>query len=357
MAILSISTDVTGQAGLIPQEIYIKTDDTLDEVTAAGYLNQARQQGFTFSNTQIAHVYGSDFNNGSPGCLDFQVSVPSNPLTGNFSLVNMSSSGEVELPVSINHIAVFKNTDGVIGDGAETAINPGNIQAGLPGTAGSLICFPARAARGSLKISAFSNPNNTITTIRNLPMEQAATISIPDPGASTANFLLNTGPENILNEQQVVSLMDILLASGGTWTMTRVAQGNYALVHTAAADTSTIGWDITPIIRTASSKGFRLDSFDLVYSIATDTLNAHTVTLDRASYANNVAVSITSVGLTGSLSTATQANPYLTNIAVSSPAFLNTDDSKYILELTVNANATTAYSLYGLILRFSQTIA
>jgi hypothetical protein len=79
--------------------------------------------------------------------------------------------------------------------------------------------------------------------------------------------------------------------------------------------------------------------------------------LDRISYANNVAVSVNSVALTGSLSTATQANPYVTNIAVTTPAFLVTADSKYVLELTVNAALTSDYDFYGLNLRFSQTIA
>lgn len=357
MPILSIWTDVTGQAGLVPQEIYIKTNDALAVVTTPGYLNQSRQQGFNFSDMQIAHVYGSDFNNGNAGCLDFQVSVPANPLTGNFSLVNMSSSGEVDLPVTANHIAVFTNTDGSIGDDASTAINGGNLQAGLSGTAGYLASFPSTASKGSLRVTAVANTGDTVTTISNSAMGQASVISIPDPGASTANFLLDSGAANILSEQQVVSLMDILLINAGIWTMTRIAQGNYALVKTAASDTSTVSFDITPQIRTASSKGFRLDSFDLVYSIATDTLNAHTVTLDRITYANNASVSVNAVGLTGSLSTATQANPYLTNIAVSSPGFLNNSDSKYVLELTVNAKATTAYSLYGLILRFSETIA
>lgn len=91
MSILSITTEVTGQASLVPQEIYIKTNDTLATVTTAGYLNQARSQGFDFANTQLAHVYGIDFNDGGPGCLDFQVQTPTNPVSGNFSLVLISN--------------------------------------------------------------------------------------------------------------------------------------------------------------------------------------------------------------------------------------------------------------------------
>lgn len=91
MSILNIITDVTGQVGTVPQEIYINTDDTLATVTTAGYLNQMRSQGYSFSNNQLAHVYGIDFNHGNPGCLDFQVSVPSSSLSGNYSLVLIST--------------------------------------------------------------------------------------------------------------------------------------------------------------------------------------------------------------------------------------------------------------------------
>jgi hypothetical protein len=127
--------------------------------------------------------------------------------------------------------------------------------------------------------------------------------------------------------------------------------------HTAGDETSIIGIDITPQIRVAASKGWRLDSFDYIYSIGTLAMDAHSVTLDRIAYANNVAVSVTSIPLTGSLSTATQANPYVTNIAVTTPAFDVTADSKYILEITANNAATTDYDFYGVMLKFSETIA
>lgn len=196
MAILKITQDVTGQVGIVPQEIYIETNDTLAAVTAVGYLNQARTQGYQFSNRQLAHVYGVDFNNGGPGCLDFQVQTPANPSTGNYSLVNMSSSGEVVLPVSANHLATYVGTTGAIGDDAATAINGGNIQTGLSGTAGHLASFPATAAKGSLRLTGVANTGDTVTTISNAAMGQASVVSIPDPGASTATFLLNTSAGN-----------------------------------------------------------------------------------------------------------------------------------------------------------------
>jgi hypothetical protein len=188
-------------------------------------------------------------------------------------------------------------------------------------------------------------------------MGQSSVISIPDPGAATANFLLDTGASNIIAQQQFVGLSNVLAFSAGTWTTTRIALGNYGSVKGQADETAIIGVDITPIIRVAASKGFRLDSFDVIYGIATLALDAHSVTLSRVAYADNVAVSVTSVPITATLATATQANPYVTNATVDTPAFDITADSKYVVEVTVNAGATSDYTYYGLMLKFSQTIA
>lgn len=218
MAILKITQDVTGQIGIVPQEIYIETNDTLATVTVPGYLNQARSQGYQFSNKQIAHVYGIDFNNGLPACLDFQIQTPANPSTGNYTLVSTSSAGDVILPVNANHIATFVGTTGTIGDDAATAINGGNIQAGLSGTAGHIISFPATAAKGSLNLTAVANTGNTVTTISNAAMGQATTVSIVDPGASTANFIISAiaaGTQHITSGSLQVDSGSVTAGSSG----------------------------------------------------------------------------------------------------------------------------------------------
>jgi len=188
MAILSITTDVTGQIGIIPQEIYIKTNDTLAVVTAAGYLNQSRTQGFQFSNLQLAHVYGTDFNDGEPGCLDFQVSTPSNPQTGDYSLV--LTGANVSGPSTVNHIAVFKNAAGTLTEDTAVAINAGNIQAGVSGKAGHFIAYPSLPASGTLQLLAANNAGNTATVLTNAEMGQASTLTFQDPGVANANVAM-----------------------------------------------------------------------------------------------------------------------------------------------------------------------
>lgn len=190
--------------------------------------------------------------------------------------------------------------------------------------------------------------------VGNLVMAENVDGTIEDAGIAAEDVL--TVDSDATDYQQIIGLNEILIASVGTWTRTRIAQGDYVLRHTQANDTSVIGIDITPAIREASGRGFKLASVDVIYSIATLALDAHTLTLDKVAYANNVAVAVTSVTLTGTLATATQANPYLSNIAVSTPAFDNTSNSKYVLELTVNAGATSDYDFYGLNLHFTKSV-
>lgn len=95
--------------------------------------------------------------------------------------------------VIANHIAVFTDTAGTLSDDAATAINAGNIQAGLSGTAGNLVSFPAAAANGSLILSALNAGGAFTTTIRNSAMGQSTVYSLPDIGAATGGIPVSTG--------------------------------------------------------------------------------------------------------------------------------------------------------------------
>jgi hypothetical protein len=479
MPILNVSVNQVGQAGVFPALIYILTNDTIGEVITSGYLNGIVQKfNIPLSDADMALVTTKT----TPNATSTQVGWFEVQKSGdNWSLVPPGGAGTVILPTIANHIATYTNTTGTLSEDATTAINGGNIQAGLSGTAGYLASFPATAARGSLRLVGANSAGDTVTqitnasqaaarvyiipdggqssssflltdsgstqtiatgslaltlgnltvaagniaatlgsvsagttvtggtgvtattgnvtatagnvvagssgvagtlisfpataangtliisalnaggafdtTVRNSTMGQSSVISIPDPGAATANFLLDTGASNILAMQEFVSINEVLSFGTGTWTTTRIAQGNYVKRHTPGDETSIIGIDITPMIRTAASKGFRLDSFDVIYAIAANALDAHSVTLDRIAYADNVAVSVTGIAITATLSTATQANPYVTNATVDTPAFDNTSDSKYVIEVTVDNAAASEYDFYGIMLRFSQTVA
>ena len=96
--------------------------------------------------------------------------------------------------VVANHIALFQDTAGTIDDTAATAINNGSIQAGLSGTAGTLISYPAVAANGHMVMAAVGNAGNFNATVSSIStLGQSTVYTIPDPGAATANFLLDAG--------------------------------------------------------------------------------------------------------------------------------------------------------------------
>lgn len=290
-----------------PRIIPYFTTDTYATIIGAGYLNTVQDSNLLLSTDIINASY-------SGGSGFFTVSIAADKA---ITLAPQASMGEVILPVVSGNFSVFSGTTGVIVD---------------------LGYSPSNAAKTRVVMA------NGATTIGDLATYTDITGTVGDTSPILSDY------------QTFVPLTNILINSVGTWTRTRVATSNYSLVHTAANDTSVIGIDITAQLRAAASKGFQLASIDVVYSIATLALDAHTMVLSSVVYANNAAVTVTNIPLTGTLATATQAQPYVTNLAVTTPAYLNTAVAKYNVELTVDAAATGLYSFYGLNLHFTQTI-
>ena len=147
-------------------------------------------------------VVAGDFAvfNGTSGALYDAGYLPTNAAKTHVSMLNGA--------VIANHIAVYSDTAGTIDDDAATAINAGNIQAGLSGVAGELISYPATGAKGSFVVKAVENTGNTVTTLSNDAMGQATQFNIPDPsnavgqmvvGASATPFVVG----NIVQAQSV----------------------------------------------------------------------------------------------------------------------------------------------------------
>lgn len=148
----------------------------------------------------------------------------------------------------------------------------------------------------------------------------------------------------------------VLLAPTGTWAKTRVAQGNYTYRKTASAETPVVGMDITAALQTATAKGFKLNSMDIIYGITVKALStAATMVLDRIEYVNSTAVDVNSIAITGTLETGFQATPYVTNVVIDSPIFDVTDDSRYVAEITFPAQDNTVLDFYGIMLKFTKT--
>lgn len=179
MKFLEIQTDFVGQIGVRPRRPKIRTDATLSEVLSAGFLNSPQALGYTFFPDDMIDIsYGDN-------------------ISQTFTIASISSTGvitlqvnnaDVVLPVTVNHIAVFTDTNGTIGDDASTAINGGSIQAGLSGTAGHFTSYPATAAKGSFTVLAVDNMDDYPVLLSHLSLGQASDYFLPDPGTIISNI-------------------------------------------------------------------------------------------------------------------------------------------------------------------------
>lgn len=232
MSILQLPIQVPGMVGVLPNQKFMVTTDNLTTVTTAGYLNQVNLESNPISNTDVLQVLYSFNQQTTAGTYGvFTVSISG---TGVITLAQASFTGDVTLPTILNHLIVSTNTTGGLGNLTGTAINNGSIQAGLSGTAGTLISFPATAAKGSLIVAGVANTGNTNTTISNAAMGQASVISIPDPGAATANFVLNTGA----NPMAAGSSITMAKVNGTEAANAVTASGVAGLLTTSALTTA-----------------------------------------------------------------------------------------------------------------------
>lgn len=198
MPILAITTDVAGLVGVKPRVIYIDTNDTLAVVTTAGYLNKVVQEGAIISEEDIAIVSTRT----TPASTTISLAWLQVNKTGqNWSLIPAVSPGSVTLPTIANHLIVSTNTTGQLANLTGTAINNGSLQAGLSGTAGTLISYPATASKGSLIVAATANTGNTNVTITNAAFGQASVLTLPDPAGAAAEFVL--APAALVNNNLV----------------------------------------------------------------------------------------------------------------------------------------------------------
>lgn len=117
---------------------------------------------------------------------------------------------------TVNHIAAYSDIFGTVSQDVATAINSGNIQAGISGTAGYFDSFPSTVLKGRLRLQAANNAGDTITTISNDSFGQASTISIPDPSQSSSRFILSdsAGTQMIDTGNLTITAGDLSLTAG-----------------------------------------------------------------------------------------------------------------------------------------------
>ena len=177
-------------------------------------------------------------------------------------------------------------------------------------------------------------------------------------GATTLTTMAATGAVTSTVDKtdyvKMLGIKDVLLTTAGTWTTTRIARGDLVLRKTAADDTTVIVIDITESMRTLADKGFKLKSLSIYTRVTVAALTAHTVTLDRTSYLDSAAPTVTNIPVTGTLLTTLDDDPRRNVITVTTPIFNIINDSRYVLEITVNAAATSVYDFVGVTLMYTR---
>jgi hypothetical protein len=147
--------------------------------------------------------------------------------------------------------------------------------------------------------------------------------------------------------------------SGGTYTKTRGAQGNWYLAKTAAADNTYLSADITNLMRTMTSKGLKLTSIKVLSNVSTQVLVTDNLYLSKVTYADNVAPSVDNVALTGNgltIAAGTVGQPKVETVTVTTPAYQNTGLAKWAIDIWIDSStqASAVYRFYGMFLYFTE---
>lgn len=215
--IYQFPTPIPMTNGNFPQFKFAVFGDDVTSITTPGYLNASSiEAGIPLSNSDVVMaLYNYSFQTSSGSFAIFTVNISTS--NGQITLTEWSNPGEVVLPTTANYLAHFTNSTGTISSASSNVTQPGNISAGFSGHAGTLTAFPAIANRGSLTLVATANVGNTNTIISNVPMNQATTVRLPDPGFSNSTFVLtnttfapnaliiSTGVDGVVDDSSILA--------------------------------------------------------------------------------------------------------------------------------------------------------
>lgn len=236
----TVVTQEQGYTGLALKIPRVTTQSTLAQVTTAGWWNNNPINGQVVLNPQdlvaICYNYGSStqatsifsVSIGAKGVVTLSLAESSVVLpvvAGDFANFSGTSGAIADLgfspsnaaktkvvmasaAVTNNGLAAFLDTAGTIGNPSTTtttgfgitaatgnfAATTGNLIAGSSGHAGTVTSFPTTASNGSFIWAAVGNAGGFSATVSpKSTLGQATVYTIPDPGAATANFVLDAG--------------------------------------------------------------------------------------------------------------------------------------------------------------------
>lgn len=268
---MSIKVTFEQGTGFSPRIVRIETTSTLSQVTTAGWLNSATREGLTIQpSDKVLVYYGIGATTGNAffdvaigagtGIITLSVAESNVVLpvvSGDFAVFSGTSGALADLgylpsdaaktkvvmagsAVQVGYIAHFVDVNGTVDDTAANVTNPGDISAGLSGTAGRLLSFPATAANGSFIISARNAGGAFNTTLRNSTMGQSTDYSIPDSVTATAQIVV--APAALVSGNMISASGTVGLIIDSGIVANRVLYTSFATPDVAA---DLISFDVT----------------------------------------------------------------------------------------------------------------
>jgi len=145
--------------------------------------------------------------------------------------------------------------DGSLNIGDFNNLDAVNLDAGKGGTAGTVDVFPTTNTSGKWTLTCAAQTGDTVVETRVAQMGQATVLTVPDPGAGTANFVLTAGDQTVGGTKTLSSALKTS-AGVGAVAGTGVAAVEYGdgILHKTALTLTNVSVPITRI--TPAETGF-----------------------------------------------------------------------------------------------------
>lgn len=269
MAILQITTNVTGLVDVHPRLIYINTDDTIAQVITTGYLNQVEKNGTILYTTDVAMVSTIASVGADPIAEFYQVTNSGS----NWSLELLPGSGGVH-PGTQNDLAYYATTGAYISP--LTTANSAMLRTNASGVP----AWSASMTNGQLMIgSTGSSPTpSTITAGSGINILNSAgtiTISSTSGGLSTATIAgttqlaaINTQYIALNASQTTVTLPAAFVVGDVIAVIGSAANTGGWIIQAGAGDTIRVNNASTSSGGTITSSGFAGECIELICDVA-----------------------------------------------------------------------------------------
>ncbi len=136
-----------------------------------------------------------------------------------------------------------------------------NLDLGASAQAGTLDVFPSTASKGRVRFSAADSSGDTVTEIKNASQAAARTYTIPDAGASTADFVMTKGAQSLAGVKTFTSI-PVLPTGGLTVGTTTLTEAELAVLDGMNAPVAELQ-SVDPSQKVTMFDDFLGDTFNL----------------------------------------------------------------------------------------------